>query len=150
MYKRQQYGYDALTYGLLGYPVSQSADITFCNADLVPVGEDQLPHMELTRKIVRRFNDMYGETLKEPQAMLSDCPRLAGLDGNSKMGKSLGNAIYLSDAPQVVTEKVRSAITDTNRISVKTPGNPDVCMVSQYHKAVSYTHLDVYKRQCMS
>ena len=146
----KQYGYDDLTYGFLGYPVSQSADITFCNADLVPVGEDQLPHMELTRKIVRRFNDMYGETLKEPQAMLSDCPRLAGLDGNSKMGKSLGNAIYLSDAPQVVTEKVRSAITDTNRISVKTPGNPDVCMVSQYHKVFNSEDYDNICSMCRS
>ena len=130
----KNYGYDDLTYGFLGYPVSQAADITFCNADLVPVGEDQLPHMEVARKLVRRFNEMYGSHITEPQAMLSSCSRLAGLDGNAKMGKSLGNAIYLSDTPETVTAKVRSAVTDTNRISVKIPGNPDVCMVSQYHK----------------
>ncbi len=130
----KNYGYDDITYGFLGYPVSQAADITFCNADLVPVGEDQLPHMEVARKLVRRFNDMYGSNITEPKAMLSSCSRLAGLDGNSKMGKSLGNAIYLSDPADVVTAKVRSAVTDTNRISVKTPGNPDVCMVNQYHK----------------
>lgn len=94
------YGYNDMTYGFLGYPVSQSADITFCKANLVPVGEDQKPHMEMTRKIVRRFNELYGETLVEPDTMLSDCPRLMGLDGNAKMGKSLGNAIYLSDPPR--------------------------------------------------
>lgn len=130
----KNYGYDDLSYGFLGYPVSQAADITFCNADLVPVGDDQLPHMEVARKLVRRFNEMYHSHITEPQAMLSTCSRLAGLDGNAKMGKSLGNAIYLSDPADVVTAKVRSAVTDTNRISVKIPGNPDVCMVSQYHK----------------
>lgn len=128
------YGYSDMTYGFLGYPVSQSADITFCNADLVPVGEDQLPHMELTRKLVRRFNDMYGETLTEPSAKLSTCSRLMGLDGNAKMGKSLGNAIYLSDDAQTVFNKVRSAVTDKNRISVKDCGNPDICVVQKYHK----------------
>ena len=86
------YGYNDMNYGFLGYTVSQSADITFCKANLVPVGEDQKPHMEMPRKIVRRFNELYGETLVEPDMMLSDCPRLMGLDGNAKMGKSLGNA----------------------------------------------------------
>lgn len=128
------YGYSDMTYGFLGYPVSQSADITFCNADLVPVGEDQLPHMELTRKIVRRFNDLYGDTLKEPEAKLSSCSRLMGLDGNAKMGKSMGNAIFLSDDAATVLAKVKTAVTDTNRISLKDPGNPDICMVQKYHK----------------
>lgn len=131
----KQYGYDDINYGFLGYPVSQSADITFCNADLVPVGEDQLPHMELTRKIVRRFNDLYGETLTEPKAQLSACSRLVGTDGNAKMGKSLGNAIYLSDDAKTVTEKIRQAVTDANRIRVSDPGNPDICVVNAYHKA---------------
>lgn len=129
-----QYGYDDLTYGFLGYPVSQSADITFCNADLVPVGDDQLPHMELTRKLVRRFNDMYAPVLTEPEVMLSTCSRLMGLDGNAKMGKSLGNAIYLSDSIDEVNKKVRSALTDPNRISVKDLGNPEVCVVSKYQQ----------------
>jgi tryptophanyl-tRNA synthetase len=128
------YGYSDMTYGFLGYPVSQSADITFCNADLVPVGEDQLPHMELTRKIVRRFNDLYGDTLTEPQAKLSNCSRLMGLDGNAKMGKSMGNAIYLSDDAKTVLDKVKQAVTDPNRIALKDPGNPDICMVQKYHK----------------
>ena len=128
-----QYGYDDMTYGFLGYPVSQSADITAFNADLVPVGEDQLPHMELTRKLVRRFNDMYAPVLKEPQHMLSNCSRLMGLDGNAKMGKSLGNAIYLSDTAEEVAKKVKGAVTDPNRIKATDPGNPDICVVNKYH-----------------
>lgn len=142
-----QYGYDDLTYGFLGYPVSQTADITFCNADLVPVGEDQSPHMEQARKIVRRFNELYGageNILKEPQALLGETPRLIGLDGNSKMGKSLGNAISLSDPSAIVREKVNSAVTDTNRIRVTDKGNPEVCTVSKYHKAFNegeYTNI---------
>ncbi len=146
----KQYGFEDMTYGFLGYPVSQSADITFCNAHLVPVGEDQAPHMEITRKLVRRFNEMYGETLVEPQIKLSDCPRLAGLDGNSKMGKSLGNAIYLSDDVETVKKKVWSAVTDTNRIAVKDPGNPDVCMVSEYHKVFNKAEHENICSMCRS
>ena len=131
----KNYGYKELTYGFLGYPVSQTADITFCNADLVPVGEDQVPHIELSRKIVRKFNDLYGTTITEPEYKLSAVSRLPGLDGNAKMGKSLGNAVYLSDGQDVLTSKIRNAVTDTNRISVKIPGNPDVCTVYTYHKA---------------
>lgn len=131
----KQYGYDDMTYGFLGYPVSQAADITFCKANLVPVGEDQLPHMEVARKIVRRFNDLYKtDVLVEPEAMLSTHSRLMGLDGNAKMGKSLGNAIYLSDDADTVSQKVRSALTDKSRITAKDPGNPDVCVVSKYHE----------------
>lgn len=129
-----QYGYDDLTYGFLGYPVSQSADITFCHADVVPVGDDQLPHMELTRKLVRRFNDMYAPVLTEPEVRLSTCSRLMGLDGNAKMGKSLGNAIYLSDTTDEVAAKVKTALTDPARITVKDKGNPDICVVSKYHQ----------------
>lgn len=135
----KNYGYDDITYGFLGYPVSQTADITFCNADLVPVGEDQLPHMELTRKIVRRFNELYGETLNEPKAQLSTCPRLVGLDGNAKMGKSLGNAVYLSDDSKTVMEKIRAGVTDANRITLKDCGNPEVCVVNTYHKIFNET-----------
>lgn len=130
----KNYGYTEMTYGFLGYPVSQTADITFCNADLVPVGEDQLPHIELSRKIVRKFNEQYGTSITEPEAKVSTVGRLCGLDGNSKMGKSLGNAIYLSDPADVINQKVRNAVTDTNRISVKIPGNPDVCTVYTYQK----------------
>lgn len=133
----KQYGYDELSYGFLGYPVSQSADITFCNADLVPVGDDQLPHIEQARKIVRRFNDLYGKgktIIKEPEALLSNTPRLIGLDGNAKMGKSLGNAIYLSDSTENVNIKVKSATTDKNRIKATDKGNPDICTVSKYQE----------------
>lgn len=141
----KQYGYDDLTYGFLGYPVSQAADITFCNADLVPVGDDQLPHMEQTRKIARRFNELYGngiEIIKVPNELFSSTPRLAGLDGNSKMGKSLGNAIYLADDADKVTAKVKSAITDTNRITINDKGNPDICTVCAYHKAFNAAEYD--------
>lgn len=144
----KQYGYNELTYGFLGYPVSQAADITFCNADLVPVGEDQLPHIEQARKIIRRFNDLYGngnKILNIPEALLSSVPRLAGLDGNNKMGKSLGNAIYLSDGVESVTSKIKSAITDTNRIAVSDKGNPDICMVGQYQKVFN---VDEYNNIC--
>ena len=131
----QQYGYKDVTYGFLGYPVSQAADITFCKAELVPVGEDQLPHLELARKIVRRFNELYKPVLLEPQALLSSVPRLVGLDGNSKMGKSLGNGIYLKDEAQVVRDKVFLAVTDTGRIKITDKGDPHKCTVFTYHKA---------------
>ncbi|MBB6216452.1 tryptophanyl-tRNA synthetase [Anaerosolibacter carboniphilus] len=133
----KQYGYDDLSYGFLGYPVSQTADITFCDADLVPVGDDQIPHIEQARKIARRFNDLYGKgkvIIKEPKPLLSNTPRLIGLDGNSKMGKSLGNAIYLSDAVEDVNAKIKSAATDRNRIKIKDAGNPDICTISKYHE----------------
>lgn len=147
----KQYGYDDLSYGFLGYPVSQTADITFCNADLVPVGDDQLPHMEQSRKIARRFNDLYGKgkvIIKEPQPLLSNTPRLIGLDGNSKMGKSLGNAIYLADNIEDVKAKVKSAITDKNRIKVTDKGNPDICTVSKYHKAFNHSEYDNICEMC--
>ena len=130
----KQYGYEDLSYGFLGYPVSQAADITFCNANLVPGGDDQVPHIEVARKIVRRINDLYGTNINEPEVMLSNCPRLMGLDGNSKMGKSLNNAIYLSDSNEEVNKKVSQALTDKNRISIKDKGNPDICVVSKYHQ----------------
>ncbi len=129
----KNYGYADLTYGFLGYPVSQTADITFCNAHLIPVGEDQVPHIELARKIVRKFNDMYGTSIVEPEAKLSAVGRLSGLDGNAKMGKSLGNAIYLSDTPETVWERVRNAVTDPARVTVKIPGHPEICNVYKYH-----------------
>lgn len=129
-----QYGFTDLSYGFLGYPVSQAADITFCNADLVPVGEDQLPVVEVTRKIVRRFNSLYKPVLKEPDTLLGSCPRLVGLDGNAKMSKSMGNAIFLSDDEEVVFTKVKAAVTDPARVTLKDKGNPEVCILSEYYK----------------
>lgn len=128
-----QYGYKDMNYGFLGYPVSQAADITFCKANLVPGGDDQAPHVELTRKIVRRFNTLYAPVFEEPELMLSDCPRLCGIDGNTKMGKSLNNAIYLSDSEDDVNIKIRNTLTDVNRIALKDKGNPSVCVVYKYH-----------------
>lgn len=130
--KRDIFG-ESVTYGFLGYPVSQAADITCFEGELIPVGEDQLPLIEQCREIVRKFNSIYGETLKEPEAVLSSSKRIKGLDGNEKMGKSLGNAIYLSDTPEEITKKVMSAVTDPNRIRKDDKGNPDVCMVAYYH-----------------
>lgn len=125
-----------ITYGFLGYPVSQAADIIALDGDVVPVGEDQLPHIEQTREIVRKFNSIYGETLKEPEAILSKFVRVKGLDGNEKMSKSLGNCIYLSDTPEEVSKKIMSAVTDPNKIKKDDPANPEVCMVYYYHKLV--------------
>ena len=130
--KKELFG-ESVTYGFLGYPVSQAADITAFEGNIVPVGEDQLPLIEQCREIVRKFNSIYGETLVEPEAVLSSGKRIKGLDGNEKMGKSLGNAIYLSDSEQEVNKKVMSAVTDPNRIRKDDLGNPDVCMVAYYH-----------------
>ena len=134
--KRDLFG-ESVTYGFLGYPVSQAADITAFEGELVPVGEDQLPLIEQCREIVRKFNSIYGEVLKEPEAVLSSEKRIKGLDGNEKMGKSLGNAIYLSDSEEEITKKVMSAITDPNRIKKDDLGNPDICMVAYYHNLFS-------------
>lgn len=134
--KKDLFG-ESVTYGFLGYPVSQAADITALEGAIIPVGEDQLPLIEQCREIVRKFNNIYGEVLIEPEAVLSKEKRIKGLDGNEKMGKSLGNAIYLSDSEEEVSKKVMSAVTDPNRIKKDDLGNPDVCMVSYYHKLFS-------------
>ena len=131
--KRELFG-ESVTYGFLGYPVNQAADITAFEGAYIPVGEDQLPLIEQCREIVRKFNNVYGEVLKEPEAILSKEKRIKGLDGNEKMGKSLGNAIYLSDSEEEITKKVMSAVTDPNRIKKDDLGNPDICMVAYYHK----------------
>ncbi len=134
--KKDLFG-ESVTYGFLGYPVSQAADITCFEGELVPVGEDQLPLIEQCREIVRKFNSIYGETLVEPEPVLSSAGRIKGLDGNEKMGKSLGNAIYLSDSEEEINKKVMSAVTDPGRIKKDDKGNPEVCMVYYYHKLFS-------------
>jgi tryptophanyl-tRNA synthetase len=126
-------GYSDMYYGFLGYPVSQAADITFCKATLVPVGDDQVPHIEQTRRIVRRFNDLYAPVLVEPQAIVGE--RLDGLDGGSKMSKSLGNAIPLDSARDDVANALRRAKTDPNRVHKHDPGRPEVCPIYGYHRA---------------
>ena len=128
---------ESITYGFLGYPVSQAADITAFDGEVVPVGDDQLPLLEQCREIVRKFNSIYGETLKEPEAVLSKTTRIKGLDGNEKMGKSLGNAVYLVDDEETIKKKVMGAVTDPDKIKKDDPANPDVCMVYYYHKLVN-------------
>lgn len=128
---------ESITYGFLGYPVSQAADITAFDGEVVPVGDDQLPLLEQCREIVRKFNSIYGEILKEPQPVLSKITRVKGLDGNEKMGKSLGNAIYLIDDEETIRKKIMGAVTDPNKIKKDDPANPDVCMVYYYHKLVN-------------
>jgi len=148
--KKSLFGNDgeSVTYGFVGYPVSQAADITAFNGELVPVGEDQLPLIEQCREIVRKFNNIYGVTLKEPEPLLSSSPRIKGLDGNEKMGKSLGNAIYLSDSDEVISKKIMSAVTDTNKIKRDDPANPDKCMVYYYHKLIENPNLDTVCVEC--
>lgn len=139
---------ESITYGFLGYPVSQAADITTFDGEVVPVGEDQLPLLEQCREIVRKFNSIYGETLKEPNAILSDAKRVKGLDGNDKMGKSLGNAIFLADEPEVVTKKIMGAVTDPNKIKVDDKANPDICMVYYYHQLIGNENLKTVCSEC--
>jgi len=126
---------ESATLGFVMYPVSQAADITIVKGQLVPVGEDQVPHVEQTREIVRSFNRIYGEVFKEPEALVSDYGRLVGTDGNAKMSKSLGNCIYLSDDAATVNEKVKNMYTDPNRIRATDPGTVEGNPVFIYHDA---------------
>ncbi|HPF21167.1 MAG TPA: tryptophan--tRNA ligase [Syntrophomonas sp.] len=144
----QQHGFSDMTYGFLGYPVSQAADISIFKANLVPVGDDQIPHIELTRKIVRRFNDLYQPVLVEPEALIGEVPRLMGLDGKAKMSKSLNNAIYLSDSAAEVESKVKDAVTDPARIRKTDPGHPDICMVFAYHKVFNGAATEDIEKAC--
>ena len=141
-------GRDLHTYGFLGYPVLQAADILMYKAHGVPVGEDQLPHVELTREIARRFNHTYKAIFPEPQALLTSSPRLPGTDGRT-MHKSYGNAIYLSDPPETVSKKVLSMVTDPARKRRTDKGNPDVCPVFDLHKIYSSPQvIDRVNREC--
>jgi tryptophanyl-tRNA synthetase len=130
---------ETVSYGHLGYPVLQAADILLYKANLVPVGEDQVPHVELTREIARRFNALYGEVFPVPEAKLTHFPRLPGLDGR-RMSKSLGNTVLLSDSPEEIAAKVRTAYTDPKKIRATDPGNPDGCVVFAYHRAFNATN----------
>jgi len=130
---------DLGTYGFLGYPVLQAADILMYKADVVPVGEDQVAHVELTREIARRFNGFYGkrgDVFPEPQSLLTPSPKLPGTDGR-KMSKSYGNTILLTDPEPVVRQKLKTMVTDPARVRRSDPGNPDVCPVGDVHKIFS-------------
>jgi len=124
---------DLGNYAFLGYPVLQAADICMYKAHYVPVGQDQVAHVELTREIVRRFNNFYGEVFPEPEALLTASPKLTGTDGR-KMSKSYNNTIELSDSPDVILSKVRQMITDRTRIKRVDPGHPEDCDVCQMHR----------------
>ncbi len=124
------------SYGLLGYPLLQSADILMYKARWVPVGIDQVPHIELTREVARRFNNAFGPVFPEPEAKLTEIPKVTGTDGR-KMSKSLDNCIYLSDSDEVVTRKIRPMVTDPARRRRSDPGNPDVCPVFDLHRIFS-------------
>ncbi|HHY95009.1 MAG TPA: tryptophan--tRNA ligase [Firmicutes bacterium] len=124
---------DLSTYGFLGYPVLQAADILIYRAEAVPVGEDQVPHIELTREIARRFNHFFGAVFPEPQSLLNVVAVLPGIDGR-KMSKSYGNQINISDPPPVIREKVGQMITDKSRIYRKDPGHPDICAVHTFYR----------------
>jgi tryptophanyl-tRNA synthetase len=138
-YKEQQQQLsdrDLSTYGFLGYPLLQSADILIYKANAVPVGEDQAPHVELTREVARRFNHLYAGVFPEPQTLLTATPRVPGIDGR-KMSKSYRNAVFLKDPPEAVRAKIKPMVTDPARKRRTDPGNPDICPVFDLHKAFS-------------
>lgn len=138
-YKEQQQQIkdkDLTTYGFLGYPVLQTADVIMYKANYVPVGIDQVPHIELSRDIVRRFNHLYQPVFPEPQPLLTETPKVPGLDGR-KMSKSYNNAIYLTDAPEEIESKIKVMMTDPARKRRSDPGNPEVCPVFDFHKIFS-------------
>jgi tryptophanyl-tRNA synthetase len=139
---------DLGTYGFLGYPVLQAADILIYRANFVPVGKDQLPHLELTRELARRFNSLYASVFPEPQELLTNFPKVLGTDGR-KMSKSYGNTINLSDSEPVVRQKLKTMVTDPARVKRTDPGNPDICPVYDFHKIFSPTPvIERVNREC--
>jgi tryptophanyl-tRNA synthetase len=134
---------DSMPFGLLGYPVLQAVDILLPRAQAVPVGKDNQSHVELARELARRFNHLYGETFPEPEPILGDVPMLVGTDGQSKMSKSLGNAIFLSDNPDTVREKVMNMYTDPNRLRATDPGTVEGNPVFIYHDAFNPSKVEV-------
>ncbi|HDO25095.1 MAG TPA: tryptophan--tRNA ligase, partial [Nitrospirae bacterium] len=127
---------DLRTYGFLGYPVLQASDILMYKADLVPVGGDQMAHLEISREICRRFNHFYGNVFPEPEELLTEFPKVPGVDGR-KMSKSYDNCIYLSDSPAEVEQKVKTMVTDPQRVKRTDPGDPDLSPVFQLHRIFS-------------
>ena len=135
--------------GLLEYPVLMTADIIVYKAEMVPVGADQVAHLEISREIVRRFNHTYGEVFPEPQPMLSEAPGLPGLDGR-KMSKSYGNAIQLSDPPEATQKNLMQMVTDPGRVRRNDPGNPEVCPVFAYHQIYNADEVSQIDKDCRS
>lgn len=141
-------GKDITTYGFLGYPLLQAADILVYQADAVPVGEDQLPHLEFTREVARRFNHLYGvKVFPEPQPILAEVALLPGIDGR-KMSKSYGNEIALAATEEETTRKVRQMLTDPARIHLTDPGHPEVCVVDLYQKLYNPAEVEDFEQRC--
>ena len=138
-----------ISYGHLGYPVLQAADILIYKANVVPVGEDQAPHVEITREIARKFNSTYGEVFPEPETKLTTFARLPGLDGK-KMGKSNENYILMSDPEEEIYQKVRTAITDPQKVRRNDPGHPDICNVYWFHKKFNPEEVPQIRKDCES
>lgn len=141
---------DNVIFGHLGYVVLQAADILLYKGNVVPVGEDQVPHVEICREIARKFNNQYGKVFPEPESLLTQFSRLPGLDGNAKMSKSLGNTILLSEEPDAIKSKMKKAVTDPNKIRKGDPGNPDICLVFAYHKKFNPTEIEEVRAGCSS
>jgi tryptophanyl-tRNA synthetase len=140
-----------VSYGHLGYPVLQAADILLYKGNLVPVGEDQVPHVEISREIARRFNTQYGTVFPEPEPKLTKFARLPGLDGmDKKMSKSAGNTILLSDSPESIRAKMRTAVTDPLKVRKNDPGRPDICLVYMYHQKFNPAGVADVRSGCMS
>jgi tryptophanyl-tRNA synthetase len=140
-----------VSYGHLGYPVLQAADILLYKGDLVPVGEDQVPHVEISREIARRFNTQYGNVFPEPQPKLTRFSRLPGLDGiDKKMSKSSGNTVLLSDSHEEIKRKVRTAVTDPLKVRRNDPGRPEVCLVFTYHNKFNSGEVPEIDADCRS
>ena len=139
-----------INYGLVGYPVLMTADIVLYKAEVIPVGEDQLPHLELAREIVRRFNDKYGNTFPEPQARLTEFPIILGLDGKDKMSKSQGNYIEIAATPEETSARIMTAVTDPARKLRTDAGHPEVCNVFTLQKFFNLDQLNEIEVQCHS
>jgi tryptophanyl-tRNA synthetase len=138
-----------ISYGHLGYPVLQAADILMYRANVVPVGEDQAPHVEITRELARKFNMTYGNVFQEPETKLTLFARLPGLDGR-KMGKSNNNYVLISDSEGELFKKIRTAITDPQKVRRNDPGHPDICNVYWYHKKFNAYEESQIRKDCMS
>lgn len=142
---------ESVSYGHLGYPVLQAADILLYKGDFVPVGEDQVPHVEITREIARRFNAQYGNVFPEPEPKLTKFARLPGLDGiDKKMSKSSGNTILLSDSPDEIGRKMRTAVTDVLKVRKNDPGRPEICLVYTYHQKFNAAEAPQIETDCRS
>jgi len=142
---------DIISYGHLGYPVLQAADILLYKGEVVPVGEDQAPHVEITREIARKFNSTYKKVFPIPETKLTQFPRLPGLTGiDKRMSKSLGNGILLSDSPDIVKKRMQTAVTDPLKIRKGDPGRPEICLVFLYHKKFNPTEVTQIDRDCRS